>query len=100
MIRKALQTGLGPENSSIPGSNLGLFHLLLAEPVGGNRLGFGIEGDAVLSHHMEITVEGILMAAERKDRYRYRNAHVNTDHAGVSPLGEFAGIVTVLGEDR
>ena len=43
---------LGPGHRSVPGAHLGFAHLFLTEPVRRNGLGFGVESDAIFTHHV------------------------------------------------
>src|SRR5665647_114540 len=64
----------GPVDSTFPGADLLLLLVGLGEPAAGHALGLGEEGDAVAAEHMQVTEEGVLVAREGEEGYRYRDA--------------------------
>ena len=90
---------LFPGDRSIPGAHALLLLVLLAEPAGGDALGFRVESDPVPAHHVEVAEEGVLVPGEGEVGHGHGNPHVDPDHAPVRPADELPGVITVLGED-
>ena len=88
-----------PVDSALPGANLFLLLLSLGEPARGDTLGFGKKVDAVEAENVALAKKRLLMTGEREKTHRYRDAYVNTNHAGMRSAGKLTSIVAALSED-
>src|SRR2546430_15327901 len=69
-------------------------------PAGGDDLAPGVEGDAFGTVDVVLAEQRVLPAAERVVGHRYRDRHVDADHADVDPALEPAGSLAAGGEYR
>ena len=73
---------------------------VLVRPARRDDLGAGVELDALHAVHVQVAEERILPAAERVERHRHRDRHVDADHADLDLVLEAARGAARLGEDR
>src|ERR1700712_3109195 len=108
MSRTAIWSSLRAKCISRPGSPRSIHRrnrelrafLDAGGPARGHGLGLGVEADRIRAVLVEIAEAGLLPAAKRVIGDRYRDRHVDADHADIDLGGEIARGIAVAGEDR